>query len=46
MEIIRLIGISCDSVNVTKKCSIGVFSKGVTFTLSFMKIHQLSQKVK
>jgi len=42
----RLIGTFHDFVNVPKKCSIRVPSKGITFTLSFVKIHQLAQKMK
>ena len=42
----RLIGTSHDFVNVPKKCSIRVSSKGITFTLRFVKIQQSAQKVK
>jgi hypothetical protein len=46
MEIMKLIGTTHDFVNVPKKCSNGVPSKGIMFTLSFVKIYQLAQKVK
>ena len=46
MEIMRLIGTSHDFMNVPKNCSIRVSSKGITFTLSFLKIHRLAQTVK